>query len=362
MAILIKEIISFMQNIAPKELAYSWDNVGVMVGDVNQTTEKILLTLDVTESVIEKAIRENIGLIISHHPFIFRSLKNVTDPKIIRLIKNNIVVYSAHTNLDVVTEGVNFALANRLKLTNLQFLQSNIEKEMFQIAVYVPSEYSEQILSTVFKAGAGQIGSYSRCNSRYQVQGSFFPDSKVNPTIGEKESLNLVHEEKLEFVCDSVYLTNVIRSMIQVHPYETPVYYVYKLQQNSQNFGLGYIGNSFENMNPEEFAQFVKEQLSAPFVKLWLPKESKNSMIQRVAVCGGSGGMILNSAREADILVTGDINYHQFLDSVKPIIDAGHFFTENPVLDILEEKLKAFHIQIEKISYENHEYNQLKLI
>lgn len=362
MSVQIKTIIELMQKNAPRELAYSWDNVGLMVGNPLENTDKILLTLDVTDSVIDKAIHEGFNLIISHHPFIFKPLKNVTDPGILKLIQNHITVYSAHTNLDVVPQGVNYALAGKLNLTNLRFIQPLSEKEYYHLVVYTPVDNAEDVLNAVFKAGAGKIGNYSQCSNQYSVQGSFYPDQNSHPSVGEQKKLNRVDELKLEVFCDAVNLPGVLQAMKSAHLYETPAYAVYKLQQNSPNYGLGLYGDLPSEMPMQDFAQFVKKQLQAPFIKLWLCDQDKDKRVKRIAVCGGSGGMILNSIRNADILVTGDITYHQYLDSSLPIIDAGHFYTENPVLDLLEEMLMEFGLPIEKISPVNHDIHQLSVL
>jgi len=86
-------------------------------------------------------------------------------------------------------------------------------------------------------------------------------------------------------------------------------------------------------------------------------------MIKRVSVCGGSGSFLINKASAiSDVIVTGDVTYHTMLDSSLPIIDAGHFYTENPVLEYLSEILKQYDIQYLKLTPQEHEISNLKLI
>lgn len=115
----VKEIIKEMEALAPPFLKESYDNVGIMVGDENQDVNKILLALDCTKEVIEEAKTNNVDMIITHHPLIFRKPSKVVKSdlqgwKIIELIKNDISLYSSHTNLDTVKGGINDEIVNIL--------------------------------------------------------------------------------------------------------------------------------------------------------------------------------------------------------------------------------------------------------
>lgn len=362
MSVRIKDIADFMNQKAPNNLAYSWDNVGLMVGDMNQEVNKILLTLDLTPSIMDLAIEKEIDLVITHHPFIFHPLKRINDPNILKLIKNSIAVYSAHTNLDLVKNGVNYALAERLELTNLSFIQNAIDKEYHHVAVYIPENALEKVKQAVFLSGGGNIGEYSQCSNEYPVKGQFLPSIMANPTIGTVEKTEYVNEIKLEFYVDSINLSQVISAMLQAHPYETPAYSVYTLNQNSLNYGLGLFGDLTKEMSLEAFAQFVKEKLKAPFVKLWPGSKSYDSKVKKIAICGGSGSSIMSLARQADVFVTGDLNYHTILDSRLPLIDAGHFYTEYPVLQKLKDMLSVFELDMEIITADIHDINKLKIV
>ncbi|MCD7778618.1 MAG: Nif3-like dinuclear metal center hexameric protein [Clostridiales bacterium] len=122
-----KDIIAAMEEIAPVRLAYSWDNPGLMCGDRNMEISKILVSLDVDDNVITEAAEKGANMIVTHHPMIFRPVKSVTaDDKtgryLIRLIKNNTAVFSAHTNLDMSNIGTNAELAKILELKDVEFL------------------------------------------------------------------------------------------------------------------------------------------------------------------------------------------------------------------------------------------------
>lgn len=114
----LQKLINELEKIAPLELAEEWDNVGLMVGDENKEINRILVALDFNSSVLEEAIKKEVDLIITHHPLIFKPVKNITDKRILTAIKNDISVYSMHTNFDNAVNGVNYALAETLELYN----------------------------------------------------------------------------------------------------------------------------------------------------------------------------------------------------------------------------------------------------
>jgi len=121
------EIIKYFENKFPVELAYEWDNCGLQVGTLNSKVERVLVTLDITKNVVKEAIKNKVNLIISHHPLMFKPMKNIVfdSPKgwiIKNLIQNNIAVYSAHTNYDQAEGGMNDVLAKKIGIKEPQLL------------------------------------------------------------------------------------------------------------------------------------------------------------------------------------------------------------------------------------------------
>jgi len=119
------DIIRYMEREAPLCLAEEWDNPGLMIGSPEDEAEGVLLCLDVTDDIIEEAIKRGCNMIISHHPLIFRPLKNIRGDSgkgslVMKVIRNYLTVYSAHTNLDYAVNGVNQCLAEALALKNLE--------------------------------------------------------------------------------------------------------------------------------------------------------------------------------------------------------------------------------------------------
>ena len=359
----VKDIVNIFHEQAHPDIAYSWDKVGLQIGSPEQKVEKVLLTLDVTEKVINQAITAKVDMIVSHHPFIFGKIESITNQSYLDLIKNDIAVFTSHTNFDIIRGGVNYALAEKLKLKNLNFLSYKTDSKLFQLAVYVPLNSSSRVKKSILEAGAGRIGNYTDCANSFQVKGQFKPQDNSNPAVGQKYKKNRTDEEKLEFLVDGHNLTNTLIAMQAAHPYETPIYTVIELDRPGDNYGLGLIGNTAENYTLETFARFVKEQLQAPFVRLWLADKDRSSAVKRVALCGGSGSSVLaETYGKADIFVSADITYHTMLDSKIPLLNAGHFYTEYPVLEKFEQLLSGLKLTITKVPIQKHDIQKEILV
>ena len=126
----VNDIIKEMERLAPTYLKEDFDNVGLMVGDRNKSVKKVLLALDCTLKVIEEAKEKDVDLIITHHPLIFRKPSSITTDtlqgkKIIELIKNDISLYSSHTNLDSVENGLNHTIVSLLGFEDSKLLEKN---------------------------------------------------------------------------------------------------------------------------------------------------------------------------------------------------------------------------------------------
>ena len=116
----LSEIINFMENWAPIQLAESWDNSGLQIGDINSEVGNILIGLDVDKKVLDHINQESCDLVITHHPLFFKPIKQIVEfdvGKIARaFIKKGVNLYSAHTNLDVAKDGVNDCLIKAFNL------------------------------------------------------------------------------------------------------------------------------------------------------------------------------------------------------------------------------------------------------
>ncbi len=340
------DIIEYLQELAPLHLAEDWDNVGLIVGSRHKEVKRVMLCLDATLKVVEEAVECKADMIISHHPLIFRGLKKLNDDsivgkRIIKLVQNNISIYSAHTNLDTCECGVNQKLAEALGLQNIRNLNTYNEDKVYKLVVFVPFSHVDAVRDAITGEGGGWTGNYSDCTFMTPGIGTFRPLEGTNPFIGSQGKLEKVDEYRLETVVPERKLKKVIDAMLKAHPYEEVAYDIYPLQISGEAFSIGKIGDVDKQVNLNEFVEIVKEKLDVRHVRVIGDYEG---VIERVAVfCGSFDRDWVNlNSREFDILVTGDVKYHDALDIVESgrcVIDAGHFATERIILPVLKDML-----------------------
>ncbi len=342
------EIITYFEEWAPKEISWQRDNVGLQVGSFEREVKNILISLDFTDRVLDDAIKKRCNLIITHHPFLFNPLRKIDTSKdrksilLEKLIKNDITLYSAHTNLDFTKEGVSFQLARKLKLKNISFLV-NLKSNQYKIIVFVPADAVDKVAQAIFNAGGGIIGQYSHCSFRTPGVGTFFGSEKTNLAVGKKISFEKIDEVKLEVLVNSWKQHKVISAMIKSHPYEEVAYDVIPVENSNVNYGSGAVGELENPISPGDFLNHVVRNLK---IKNFRYTKGKNSKIRRVAVCGGSGSDLIRDAvnQNADAFITADLKYHTFQDYEGKImlVDAGHYETEIHSLDEVKRRLTNF--------------------
>lgn len=346
MGLKCQSIIEKIEQLAPKKLAYDWDNVGLQIGDPRENIKKILISLDLTEEVIQEAIENKINMIVTHHPFIFKPLKQIRfdqpSGKLIKImIENKINLYVAHTNLDIANQGLNDMLAEKLSLENIEVLSQREEEKLYKIAVYVPKGYEEELRNVLGNKGAGYIGNYSHCTFQLSGTGTFKPLEGTKPFIGNIGQIEYVDEYRLETIVSQSNLSKVVKAMIKAHPYEEVAYDIYPLENKGKSFGIGRVGYLATPIAYEDFLLKVKKELSIEYLRTAGPKALS---IQKVALCTGSGAEFMYQAKRkgADIYITGDIKYHEAQmakDLDLSLIDAGHFATEIIMIEGLKKYL-----------------------
>jgi dinuclear metal center YbgI/SA1388 family protein len=352
------ELIQIFERFSPMSLAFDDDKFGLQIGTLNKPVHNVMVTLDVLENVIDEAIQKRIDLIISHHPPIFRPIKHVrTDTAsgriIEKCIKHNISVYSAHSNLDITTGGVNDLLAEILKLKDVQFLSTTHMTVLKKLVVFVPVNHAEQVRDALGKAGAGHIGNYSHCSYTISGMGTFLPENGADPYIGKQGSLEKVEEVRIETIFPENLQKKVIRELLKAHPYEEVAYDIYLLDNKGQPFGLGRIGRLEEEMTLAQFADYIKQVLQVEGVRIVGDLTSK---VNKVAVLGGDGNKYIRQAHfaGADVFVSGDIYYHLAHEAMAlglSIVDPGHHIEKvmiKGVASVLKEEVKhqSFNVQI----------------
>ena len=264
----IREITDAIEQYAPLRLQEEWDNAGIQVGNPDAEITGVLLCTDATEVVVAEAIDRGYNLVISHHPLIFRGLKKImgrtpVERTVAMAIKHDITIYSAHTNMDSAWQGVSFRMADKIGMTNVQFLDSNA-----------------------------------------------------------------------------------------VQPYG---------DEETTTAGCGVIGD-IEPMPAREVLKRVKEAFEVGAVRY---SGDGNTIVSRVALCGGAGGFLLDKSVEmgAQLYVTADMRYHDFLDNSQRIVvaDIGHYesehYTKEIFLEIIQKKNPTF-----AVTFAKNELNQVNYL
>jgi dinuclear metal center YbgI/SA1388 family protein len=324
-------IAQWVEQLAPKYVAVPDDKIGLQLGTLAKEIRKVFVTLDITEAVVDEAISVGADLIVAHHALIYRPLTHVlTDfppGRIVeKLIKHDIAVYIAHTNLDVAEGGLNDWLADRIGLLQTEPLEVVYTEKLYKLVVYVPDSHQQSLCDAMFVAGAGTLGNYSHCSFSHAGVGTFLPHAGANPQIGQVGKLESVEEQRIEVLVAESSHKQVIQAMKQAHPYEEVAYDLFTLERAGHVHGLGRIGRIPQEVSLRELIALVKQAYDIPMVRVVGNLERP---IRKVAVLGGSGGRYARRAefRGADAYITGDIDYHVAQDALASglaIIDVGH--------------------------------------
>lgn len=341
----LKSLIKKIEAKYPTSLSYDWDNVGLIVGDTESDINKVLVCLEANEKVVDEAINNNIDLIVTHHPFIFGKMRKITTSdfkgKLIhKLIKNDISVYSMHTNFDIAFDGLNDYFMEVMGFENSKVLDVTQSEVLYKIVVFVPKSHENEVRNAICKSGAGHIGNYSDCTFNIGGIGTFKPLENTNPFIGEYGKFEEVEEIRIETIVPQRILGGVINSMLKAHPYEEVAYDLYKLENKGSSVGLGRISKLNEEISLRELSIIIKEKLNMDAIRV---VGDLDSNINKVAVVTGSGADMAKKAQRmgADVLITGDVKYHDAQDAIDlgmNIIDCNHFDSE----DIFKDVMKRF--------------------
>ena len=340
----ISEVIACIEQMAPLAYQESWDNSGVQVGAVNQEVKAVLLCVDITEATLNEAIERGANLVISHHPLIFKGIKKLTgrnyiERVIIKAIQHNIVLYSAHTNMDKCMGGVNFRIAQKLGLKNIRVLAPE-ENYLYKVVTYVPQASAEVVRQTMWAAGAGTIGAYDCCSYTSEGCGTFRASEGCNPFVGVIDKLHTEPELRIEVIAPKDKIGRVVTSIHSAHPYEEPAIDVVPLANEYNQMGLGCVGDLENEITENTMLQYIKEKLGVQYIR---HTKTSDKLVSRVALCGGAGAEFISLAmrEKAGIYITADVKYHDFFNTENQIViaDIGHFESEQCIKEVFYEQI-----------------------
>ncbi len=355
----LSEIISVIEQLAPPSYQESYDNSGLITGSTEMEITGALICLDSLEVILDEAIQKKCNLVIAHHPIVFSGLKrlngnNYIERVIIKAIKNDIAIYSVHTNLDNVYRGVNSKICEKLNLINCKIL-SPMSNQLRKLVTYAQKKDIEGIRNALFIAGAGDIGNYSECSFTSTGTGTYKGSTGSNPTVGEKNVRSYETEERIEIIFPQHLESLIIPAIKSRNTYEEVAYEICEINNVNQFLGAGMVGELESAMNSSEFLLFVKSAMKASSVRFTKPLSEP---IKKVAVCGGSGSFLLGNAikSRAQVFISADFKYHQFFDADSKImiVDIGHFETEQFTIELLgaylREKFPKFAVHLTELN------------
>ncbi len=342
----IKNIIELLDERAPPSYQESYDNAGLITGNLLLECTGVICTLDATEEVILEAKQKGCNLVVAHHPIIFGGLKKITgktyvERAIISAIKNDIAIYAIHTNLDNLLTGVNGRMADKLGLENRKVLLHR-QNNLMKLIVFVPIHDAEKVREAIFTAGGGNIGNYSECSFNIKGTSTFKPEEGTNPFVGEVGKRETTEEEKIEVIFPVYLKEKLVSAMTEAHPYEEVAYDLIALSNLFQQVGSGLIGELPEEMDETAFLQVVKQQFNLQIIRHTPLLEKK---VKKVALSGGAGSFLIKNAFHAgaDFYITSDIKYHEFFDAENRMViaDIGHWESEQFTIELLHDVLHS---------------------
>ncbi len=355
----VRDIIEIIESFAPLGIQESWDNSGLIIGEPESDVSGVLLSLDITEAILDEAESVGCNMIISHHPMVFKGVKKFSGTDMVsrlirRAIMEHFIIYSAHTNLDQVQDGVSGAIAERMGLLETRILVPR-KDDLIKLVTFIPDGYFEIVSAAIFKAGAGNIGKYDSCGFSTHGTGSFRAGQGAKPFAGHLGEVHNEPEKRFETVFPKHLLRSIISALIEAHPYEEVAYDLYPILNDNPAYGLGVVGHLPKALPEIEFLQAVKDLFGAGCIRHTSLLDKK---VSRVAVCGGSGSEFLGDAIRAgaDVFITSDVKYHQFFNTEGKILllDIGHYESEQVSLRIFNnlflKKMTNFAVHLSKIS------------
>jgi dinuclear metal center YbgI/SA1388 family protein len=330
----VRDVMGVVDRLAPFDLAEPWDHVGLQVGSPDDEVRGVLVALEVDDAALDEARRQDCDLLLVHHPLIFDPLERLSDDSepgrlALRAARDGVAVIAAHTNLDKARGGIADVVAEMLGLEAAAPL-APAAADALKLVGFVPADDADLVRKAVFAAGAGVIGGYEHCSWAVEGQGTFFGREGAEPTLGRAGRDETVSELRLEVVFPRRLKRRVTGAYVAAHPYEEPAYDLYPVENEVATLGLGRLGVLPDAQPLAAFAADVAAVLRLPSLRY---AGDGARPVKRVAVLPGSGAEAIarGVAQVADVLVTGDVKYHEARAAQAQglaLVDAPHGATE----------------------------------
>lgn len=361
----LADVVRLLERRYPPAFAEAWDAVGTVCGDPDQPVRRVLFAVDPTADVVDEALEWGADLLVTHHPLLLRAVHGVAATSfkgalVHRLIRGGCALHVAHTNADAARGGVAQALAEAVGLTDLRPLVAAPAEPVDKHVVLVPADAVATLIDAMSEAGAGALGTYSRCAWTTTGVGTFLPGTGSTPAIGQVGRIEEVLEGRVEMVAPRRLRSQVVDAIRRAHPYEEPAFDVLEPAALAQDTGTGRIGRLVEPLSLADFGARVAAALPATEQGVRLAGDL-DALVSTVAVVGGSGDSLFDAVRASgvDAYLTADLRHHpaselreraQFeaaragrpgADGRPFLVDVAHFASEWPWLEQAAAALRA---------------------
>jgi dinuclear metal center YbgI/SA1388 family protein len=363
----IGDVLRSIESRAPGGSAEEWDNVGLLVGSSKKKVTSAVVSIDLTDAVLDVAIKKKSTLIVNHHPCIFpksKGLSKVNDLSspssrlVFRAIENGISVIAAHTNFDRCALEVSHTVANGLGLTAQGRLMDQNKGVLSKLVVFVPKTHVDRVKDAICEAGAGHIGNYDRCTFASEGSGTFRAGPGTSPFLGKPGRLETAKEARLETVFPSGLAHQIVQAVLKSHPYEEVAYDIYPVLQSPGSAGLvpglGYgFWGEYKSPKPfSEVAKGVKQLFKLDGFWLTSPPPSR---VRKLAFVAGKGASFIDAACAVgcDLFITGEAGYHVALDGARKgvaVMELGHRESERFFLTTMEGWLTELGVKTTQVA------------
>ncbi len=344
----VRDVCDYLKLIAPLHLAEDWDNVGLLLGDDTTEIKRAITCLTLTNDVAAEAVAIGAGMIVTHHPVLFKPVKKITVENaegrmLLNLLRHGIAVYSPHTAWDNSAVGINQQLAELLELREIAPLRTKATADHVKLVTFVPEAQLDQVRTALWDAGAGVIGNYQKCSFNLHGTGTFFGTEGTNPAIGQPGQLEQVDEVRLEVVCTAKRLERALNALRSAHPYEEPAVDIFSVKTLTSGIGAGRTGYLAQPMRLDALTRLVGERLRQPHLQF---VGDPTQIVRRLGVACGAAAEFLRDAHHigCQALITGEARFHACLeaeDFALGMILPGHYATERFAMEVLAQRLNS---------------------
>ncbi len=347
----LADLCTQLEAIAPLALGAEWDNNGLLVGDPSADVARVLLTIDLTDAVLDEAFSISADAAVCYHPPIFKPLRQVradrggAGARVYRAIRGGLALFAMHTTLDAAAGGTNDALADVVGITDARPLQPHRPAGGYKLVTFVPADAVDAVADAVFAAGAGRIGDYTKCSYRLAGTGTFLGGEDTHPALGQAGQFETVEGEvRIETVVPQGRAAEVVAALRRSHPYEEVAFDLHPLAGLDERIGMGRVGRLADPAPLGEVVDRVKKALGVEAA--WLASPDDATTVNVAAVGAGScGDMFADAvAAGADLYVTGEIRHHDALAAVEAgmaVLMLRHSVSERHMLARLADRLRS---------------------